>query len=70
MALTTAEMETNLASANTAYAAALNSQQYTVGNRSKTNQRIKDLREEITYWTGEIAKAGRGGILVRGITTV
>jgi len=70
MALTKAEMETNLANANTAYAAALNSQQYTVGNRSKTNQRVKELREEITFWTNQIAKANRGGIPIRGITTV
>ncbi len=70
MALTTAEMETNLANANTAYAAALNSQQYTIGNRSKTNQRVKELRDEIQFWTGEIAKKNRGGILIRGITTI
>jgi hypothetical protein len=70
MALTTAEMETNLANANTAYAVALNSQQYTVGNRSKTNQKVKELREEITFWSGQIAKANRGGISVRGITTI
>ena len=70
MALTTAEMETNLASANTAYATALSSHQYTIGNRSKTNQRIKELREEIQFWSGEIAKANRGGIRIRGINTV
>lgn len=70
MALTIAEMETNLTNANTAYAVALNSQQYTVGNRSKTNQRVKELREEIQFWSGEIAKKQRGGIQVRGITTI
>jgi DNA anti-recombination protein RmuC len=70
MALTTVEMETNLANANAAYAAALNSLQYTVGNRSKTNQKVKDLREEITFWTSQIAKANRGGIQIRGISTV
>lgn len=68
MALTTLEMETNLAAANAAYAVALNSQQYTVGNRSKTNQRVKELRDEITFWNGEIAKKARGGIQVRGVT--
>ncbi len=70
MALTTTQMQVNLDAANAAYAVALNSQQYTVGNRSKTNQRIKELREEIQFWSGEIAKTNRGGIRVRGITTV
>lgn len=70
MALTITEMEANLTSANTAYTVALNSQQYTVGNRSKTNQRVKELREEIQYWSGEIAKKSRGGIQIRGITTI
>lgn len=70
MALTTVQMQTNLDAANGAYAVAVNSHQYTVGNRSKTNQRIKELREEIQFWSGEIAKANRGGISVRGITTV
>jgi len=70
MALTTAEMETNLSLANTAYAAAVTAAQYTIGNRSKTNQKIKDLREEIQFWNGEIAKKSRGGIKVRGITTI
>lgn len=70
MALTILEMEANLTNANTAYATALNSQQYTIGNRSKTNQRIKELRDEITFWSGAIAKAGRGGIQLKGITTV
>jgi hypothetical protein len=70
MALTTTQMQVNLDAANDAYAVAVNSQQYTVGNRSKTNQKVKELREEITFWSGEIAKANRGGILIRGITTV
>jgi DNA anti-recombination protein RmuC len=70
MALTTAQMQTNLDAANDAYAIAVNSQQYTVGNRSKTNQRLKELRQEIQFWSGEIAKAERGGIRMRGITTV
>ncbi len=70
MALTTAEMEANLTLANTAYASAVNASQYSIGNRAKTNQRIKDLREEIQFWSGEIAKASRGGIKVRGITTI
>jgi hypothetical protein len=70
MALTTAEMETNLTLANAAYQKALKALQYTTGNRSKTNQKVKDLREEMQYWSGAIAKAGRGGISLRGITTV
>ncbi len=70
MTLTVAEMETNLANANTAYATAFNSQQYTIRNKSKTNQRVKELRDEITYWSGQIAKKNRGGIPIRGITTV
>jgi DNA anti-recombination protein RmuC len=70
MSLTTAQMQTNLDAANDAYAIAVNSQQYTVGNRSKTNQRLKELRQEIQFWSGEIAKAERGGIRMRGITTV
>lgn len=70
MALTAAEMETNLTLANDAYAKAVKTQQYTIGNRSKSNQRLKELREEIQFWSGEIAKASRGGIAVRGITTV
>jgi DNA anti-recombination protein RmuC len=69
MALTTEQMETNLTLANNAYAKAVNSLQYTIGNRSKSNQRIRDLREEIRFWSGEIAKTNRGGISVRGITT-
>lgn len=70
MALTTTQMQTNLDAANDAYAVAVNSHQYTVGNRSKTNQRVKELREEIQFWSGEIEKKNRGGILIRGITTV
>lgn len=70
MALTTIQMQANLDAANDAYAVAVNSHQYTVGNRSKTNQKIKELREEIQFWSGEIAKASRGGISIRGITTV
>lgn len=69
MSLTAAQMQTNLDAVNEAYAIAVNSQQYTVGNRSKTNQRVKELREEIQFWSGEIAKKNRGGIQVRGITT-
>ena len=70
MSLTVVQMQTNLDAANDAYAVAVNSQQYTVGNRSKTNQRVKELREEIQFWSGEIAKKNRGGIQIRGITTV
>jgi hypothetical protein len=70
MALTTEQMETNLTLANDAYAKAVKASQYTIGNRSKTNQRIKDLREEIRFWSGEISKKSRGGISVRGITTI
>jgi hypothetical protein len=70
MALSTAEIQINIDLANTAYAAAVNSAQYTIGNRSKTNQDIKKLREEIQFWTGELAKVQRGGIAVRGITTI
>lgn len=68
MALTIAELETNLSLANAAYAKAVKAAQYTIGNRSKTNQDIKKLREEITHWSGAIDKAQRGGIRVRGIT--
>lgn len=69
MSLTVIQMQTNLDAANDAYAVATNSQQYTVGNRSKTNQRLKELRQEIQFWSGEIAKKNRGGIQIRGITT-
>ncbi len=70
MALTSTEIQTNLDLANAAYAKAVKASQYTIGNRSKTNQDIKKLREEIQFWSGELAKSQRGGILVRGITTV
>ncbi len=70
MSLTVEQMQTNLDAANSSYAVAVNSQAYTVGNRSKTNQRLKELRQEIQFWSGEIAKKNRGGIQVRGITTV
>jgi hypothetical protein len=70
MGLTAAQKEANLTLANDAYAKAVKAAQYATGNRSKTNQRIKDLREEIQFWSGEIAKTERGGIQIRGITTV
>ncbi len=70
MALTATEIQVNIDLANAAYAKAVKAAQYTIGNRSKTNQDIKKLREEIQFWTGELAKVQRGGIQVRGITTI
>lgn len=70
MGLTAAQMETNLTLANDAYAKAVKAAQYATGNRSKTNQKIKDLREEIQFWSGEISKKSRGGIQVKGITAI
>ena len=70
MGLSAIQIQTNLDLANAAYAKAVNAAQYTIGNRSKTNQNIKTLREEIQFWSGELLKAQRGGITVRGITTI
>ncbi len=70
MGLSATQIQTNLDLANTAYAKAVKAAQYTIGNRSKTNQNIKTLREEIQFWSGELSKASRGGIAIRGITTI
>lgn len=70
MALSATEIQTNLDLANAAYAKAVKAAQYTIGNRSKSNQRVKELREEIQFWSGELSKSQRGGIAVRGITTI
>ncbi len=70
MALTAVQIQTNLDLANAAYAKAVKASQYTIGNRSKSNQRIRELREEIQFWSGELSKSQRGGIAVRGITTI
>ncbi len=64
--ITTAQA--NLDAANAAYLVAVNSLSYTIGNRAKTNQKIKDLREEITHWSSVVQNLTRGGIPVRGIT--
>jgi hypothetical protein len=69
MALTTVQMQANLDAANAAYLVAVNSAQYTIGNRSKSNQDLNKLQKAIQFWSGEIAKANRGGIRIRGITT-
>ncbi len=70
MPLSATEIQTNLDLANAAYAKAVKAAQYTIGNRSKTNQNIKTLRGEIQYWSGELSKSQRGGIAIRGITTI
>ena len=70
MGLSATQIQTNLDLANAAYATAVKAAQYTIGNRSKTNQNLKTLRDEIQFWSGQLSKAKRGGIIVRGITTI
>jgi hypothetical protein len=64
--ITTAQA--NLDAANDAYLVALKSKSYTIGSRSKTNQEIRELRDDITHWSGVVQRLTRGGIPVRGIT--
>ncbi len=71
MGLTVTQLEANLTLANDAYALAVKAKQYTHGSRSKHNQELAQLREDITHWSKEIARAERSNrIPVRGITTV
>ncbi len=66
--VTEAIAQANLDAANAAYLKAVDALSYTIGNRSKANQRIKDLREEVMHWSAVVTSKSRGGILVRGIT--
>jgi hypothetical protein len=53
--ITLAQAETNLAAANAAYLKALDVQSYTTSGRTKTNQDIEKLRQQIVFWEGKVA---------------
>lgn len=68
MALTVAQLETARDAAYNAYLKAVKAAQYTVGNRSKSNQQIDKLWEQVEKLEAKIARESRGGIQVRGVT--
>jgi hypothetical protein len=68
MALTVAQLETARDAAYNAYLKAVKAVQYTVGNRSKSNQQVDKLWDQVERLDAKIEKANRGGIQVRGMT--
>ena len=68
MALTVVQLETARDAAYNAYLIAVKAAGYTVGNRSKTNQQIDKLWEQVEKLDAKIDKSNRGGIQVRGVT--
>lgn len=68
MALTVAQLETARDAAYNAWLKAVNSAQYSIGNRSKTSQQIDKLWDQVDRLEAKIVKANRGGIQLRGIT--
>ena len=51
MSISLADAQTNLTNAQAAYTKALDVQAAGIGDRSITRQRIKDLRDELQYWS-------------------
>lgn len=62
---TLTEAEEFRAAAKTAYLAAMNVASYSIKDRSKTNQDIDRLKDQLDFWTREVARltasaTGRG----------
>ncbi len=68
MALTVTQLEAARDVTYNAYLKAVDSAQYTIGNRSKSNQQIEKLWEQIEKLDAKIARVNRGGPELRGIT--
>jgi hypothetical protein len=66
--LTQAQAQANLDAANAAYLKAVNARSYGVINKTKVNQELKALREDIMHWSAVVESKTRGGIQVRGMT--
>ena len=70
MSLTTTQIQASLDAAYDAHLVAVKAAQYTIGNRSKTNQQIDKLWSNVLEIEAKLTKLQRGGIQIRGITTV
>ncbi len=57
-----------LTEALTELSKARKAQSYTVGNRSKENQRVRDANADVTKWNNLVSNLSRGGPQIRGIT--
>ncbi len=68
MALTVTQLEAARDATYNAYFKAVDSAQYTIGNRSKSNQQIEKLWDQIEKLDAKIARVNRGGPELRGIT--
>jgi hypothetical protein len=67
-AFTLAEAQAKLDEVSTAYSAALQSQELTVGNRRVRRPDLKFLRADMEYWGSQVTKLSRGGIRLTGGT--
>ena len=43
---------------------------YTIGNRSKANQRVNDANRDVQRWNNIVNNLSRGGPQIRGITAI
>lgn len=58
--MTLADAQANYDAALAAYQAAVSVQSYSIKDRSKTNHNITALREEMVFWSNQIAALAGG----------
>lgn len=57
---TVEELQEFYDAAKSAYKQALKSQSYSIGGRSLTRANVEELKRDVDYWAGELAKAKAG----------